>query len=170
MLGVAQMNWLKESLASSEAAFKVVALGNQVLNPKSGSEGLGHYPVEQAELLDFIRDAKINGVLFLSGDRHHTELVRIDREGQYPLYDFTSSPLTAGLWKLTPERPEFDNPARVEGTLVEQHNFGLLKFSGPRTDRRVTLETRDASGALLWSREIKRSEISFPGAPPPPRG
>ena len=28
-------------------------------------------------------------VLFLSGDRHHTELNRQERHGAYPLYDFT---------------------------------------------------------------------------------
>jgi alkaline phosphatase D len=167
MLGRAQLDWLKASLVSSRAPFKVIAVGNQVLNPLSRSEGWLDYPGEQAELLDFIRDRKIDGVLFLSGDRHLTELIRLERPGQYPLYDYTSSPLTAGVLALGDDHPEKNNPHRVPGTLLNEHTFGMLRFEGPPAGRRVRLQAYDKAGAMKWERVISASEISFPKAPAP---
>ncbi len=161
MFGREQMQWLKEALANSRATFKIVAAGNQILNPVVFYEGLGKFPVEQQELLDFLREARISGVVFLTGDRHHTELIRrADIPGLYPLYDFTSSPLTSRAGKL--ER-EADNPARVPGTWVAgARNFGILEVTGPLDDRRLTLRTLDVKGKELWNHTIKASEVSFP--------
>lgn len=161
MLGAAQMSWLKEGLLGSRAAFKVVVLGNQVLNPLSVNEGMNNFKVEQEELLDWIVSERINGVLFLSGDRHHTELLRVERKGGYPLYEFTSSSITAGVHDMGPDHPERESPMRVPGTLLLEHSFGMLRFSGPRTDRAVTLEARGKDGTVRWSRAIERSEIAF---------
>jgi alkaline phosphatase D len=166
MLGRAQMDWLKASLLSSNGSFKIVAVGSQALNPLSRAEGWAQYPRELAELLDFIRDRKIEGVLFLSGDRHRTELIRVERSGQYPLYDFTSSPLTAGV--SAPRDAERDNPSRVAGTLLVEHSFGMLRFEGPPSDRRVRLQAYDKAGVLKWERVVPRSELSFPRTPGAP--
>ncbi len=161
MFGEAQMRWLLESLASSGATFKIIAGGNQMLNPVMAFEAFGKFPAEQKRLLDFIRDAKITGVVFLSGDRHHTELIRRAEPGLYPLYDFTSSPLTSGGNRL---EDEANNPARVPGTWVTDgvRNFGLLEFSGAEKDRRLKLRTLDLTGKELWQHEIKASELVFP--------
>ncbi len=32
----------------------------------------------------------------LSGDRHHSEVIKMERPGTYPLYDITVSPLDIG--------------------------------------------------------------------------
>lgn len=160
MFGEAQMRWLAESLRASEAPFKIVVGGNQMLNPLNTFEGFNQFPVEQKKLIDFIREEKIPGVVFLSGDRHYAELLRRTDPGMYPLYDFTSSSLTAGYAKPAPI--EDNNPARVPGTLVvEKHNFGLLEFSGPRTARVLTMTCVNTEGRELWRQEIKASELQF---------
>jgi len=161
MLGRGQMEWLKAALLSSNAVFKVIANGNQVLNANSRYETMTDF-ADTEELIAWIAANRIEGVLFLSGDRHHSELVRIDRPGVYPLYDFTSSSLTAGVHVMAPDDPEYANPLRVAGTLVMQHSFGVLRFAGPRGDRRVTLQARAADGTLLWERTIARGELAFP--------
>jgi alkaline phosphatase D len=163
MFGEAQLRWLKEALASSNATFKIVAGGNQLINPMTFFEGFGDYPAEQKELLDFLREARIEGVVFLSGDRHHTELLRRQEPGLYPLYEFTSSPLTSGGSRS--EREE-DNPARIPGTWVTdgRRNFGLLELSGKADDRVLTLRTLDLQGKELWRHQIKASELRFPKA------
>jgi alkaline phosphatase D len=59
------------------------------------------YDAERAELLKKIADAKVPGVFFLTGDRHHTCLQKLERAGNlYPLYDLTISPLTSGQNQL----------------------------------------------------------------------
>jgi alkaline phosphatase D len=160
MLGPEQLGWLLESLRSSEATFKVVASGGQVLNPVSPWECFGRFKVEQSRIFDFIRSEKIPGVVFISGDRHLAELNRRLEPNLYPLYDFTSSSLTAGVAKLS--KAEQDNPCRVPGTLVEKHNFGILEFSGPRANRLLTMRCFDENGDEQWKREIPISELRFP--------
>jgi alkaline phosphatase D len=164
MLGREQIEWLKAGLVASRAVFKVVVNGNQVLNANSRYETMTEY-ADAEELLGWIARNRIEGVLFLSGDRHHAELIRVQRPGMYPLYDFTSSSITAGVHVMKPDDPEFANPLRVDGTLVMEHNFGLLRFTGDPGQRRVTMQLCGVDGAVRWERTVKREELSFPAAP-----
>ena len=93
MLGEAQIEWLIDALAGSSASFKVVVNGGQVLNPARVAETYANFPEEREELLRRIATERVRGVLFLSGDRHFSELSRLERPGSYPLHDFTVSPL-----------------------------------------------------------------------------
>ena len=155
MFGPRQMQWLKEALANSWAPFKIVVGGNQMINPLTMFEGFGNFHHEQQDLLNWIRDSKTRGVIFLSGDRHHTELLRVTMEGFYPLYEYTSSPLTSGTH---PPGKEAENPARIYG-VFEKRNFGMLHFSGPRLDRQLVMECYDNNGVKLWQYEIKAKDL-----------
>ncbi len=161
ILGEAQLAWLLDALTASRAPFKIVVSGGQVLNPVPVYETYANVaPEERARLLAGIVERRVEGIVFLSGDRHHTEVIRLQPEGFYPLYDFTSSPLTAGA--ATP-RQELEHPARVPGTLVYgRRNFGTLTFTGPRTDRTLTMRTFDADGALLWTHAVRAADLRLP--------
>jgi len=156
MFGKEQFRWLMDGLVSSNATFKIVANGNQVLNPSTGGETFYNYRHEYETLLRFIKEQRIPGVVFLSGDRHLTELVVLKDTAFYPLYDYTSSSLTAGLSSYK----DTDNPNVVPGTLVnDAHSFGILRFSGPRRDRVLTMECWDHTGTLRWSHTIKAVDL-----------
>lgn len=160
MYGPAQMAWLKQQLESSQAPFKLVVGGCQMLNPVAPYEAWAVYPRERQELLDFIAQERIEGVVFLSGDRHCAELIRLDPKGGYPLYEFTSSPLTSSLHQMTPEEKE--NPARVSGSwFSERRNYGLARISGPTGHRLLTLECKDSQGQLVWTLQLKERELRF---------
>lgn len=166
MLGRDQLRWLKHSLSFSRAPFKVIVNGSQVLNSNARDECFAHYAREQKELLDWIVQKRIRGVVFLSGDRHETELIRVTPEGFYTLYDFTSSPLTAGLTNPMPKEEE-NNPLRVPGTLVNDlHSFGLLKFSGTCNERTLEMQVVDREGKQRWTQTVRGSDL----VPPPPPG
>ena len=167
MLGRVQMDWLKGSLAASRAPFKIVVVGSQALNPLSPSESWAEFETERTELLDFIRDARVEGVVFLSGDRHRTELIRIERPGAYPLYDLTSSPLTAGI--AAPRDAEKDHPHRVAGTLLVEHSFAQLRFEGKPGARVVRLSAYDKTGNLKWEQVIAQGDLAFPKPAASPR-
>jgi alkaline phosphatase D len=154
-LGEEQLNWLIDALHSSSATFKVICVGGQVLNPAEEKENYSNHPQERQKLLDAIAKAKIKGVIFMDGDRHFTELTRLEREGTYPLYDFTISPLTAGVSDPKNEQ----NTLRVPGTLVREHNFGLVSVSGPATDRAFKVTIYNAKGDQIWQKEIKAAEL-----------
>lgn len=159
MLGEAQMKWLKEALLNSRAPFKIIANGGQMINPMTLYEGWGLFPHERDEFLAFIAQHKISGILFLSGDRHITELLKVTPEGGYPLYEFTCSPLTSGAGR---DEREANNPARVEGTWVTRmRNFGIIQVSGKAGDRRLTLQARDKDGKVLWQHEIHQNDLRY---------
>jgi len=163
MFGPEQLRWLKDALLFSRAPFKVIANGSQMLNAHTAVDTFRNFPAEYRELTDWIVSNRISGVLFLSGDKHHTELLRETPAGIYTLYDFTSSPLTAGL---SLDKGEEENPQRVPGTLVaDDQNFGLLRFSGPCNDRALTMETYDSKGTLRWKHSVRARELVAPGTP-----
>ena len=155
MLGEGQTKWLKEKLEASTANFKFIVSGTQILCDNPGGEDLGDFANSKADLLGFLKEKNIKGVIFLSGDRHYGELLKLEREGAYPLYEMTSSPLTSlvnsGYTKI--------NPLRLPETLVLDLNFGKVYLLGQGENRRCRLELRDRAGEFFWQQDIFLSEI-----------
>lgn len=163
MLGKAQLQWLKDSLVNSQAVFKVVVCGGQMLNPITLYEGFGQFEAERKDLFDFLAKANISGLLFLSGDRHIGELIKVRWPGAaYDWYDFTSSPLSAGAGR---DAREENNPARVPGTWVTQkRNFGIIDVTGKKGARRLVLAAHDKDGVELWKHELAEADLRRPAA------
>jgi alkaline phosphatase D len=160
MLGKQQMEWLKNSLLYSGATFKIIAMGSQVLNPPvSPFDKLSNFPAEYDELMNFLKENKINGVVFLTGDRHHSEIIKVDRPGTYSLYDITSSPLTSGTHVFG--GAEKNNPYRVLG-IDQKQNYGRFSFSGKRGERKLTVNFIGVKGEPLGEWSITEKELKTP--------
>jgi len=158
LLGKEQIDWLINAMASSQAAFKFVCIGGQVLSTEAMHENYATFPKEQRYLLDKIREARIEGVIFLDGDRHHTGLSKMqESEDVYPLYDLTCSSLTAGAYP----NDEKLNQYRLKETLFGKHNFGLLNVSGPRTDRVLNMTIFDKDGVEVWTKDIRANDLKY---------
>jgi alkaline phosphatase D len=159
MLGQQQMEWLKNSLLYSTATFKIITVGSQVLNPVSPYDTWWNFPAEYDEIMSFLKENRINGVIFLTGDRHHSEIIKVNRPGTYPLYDITVSPLTSGTHKFG--GTEKDNPFRVLG-IDEKQNYGKFSFTGPRGDRKLTVDFFGVRGEKLGTWSISEKELKTP--------
>lgn len=159
VLGSAQLEWLKKELQRSSATFKFIGIGMQALNPLSTKECFYKTDKEYKELIAFIKAEHISGVLFVSGDRHHAELMRVKEEGLYPLYDFTTSPLTMYPIKISKKSSEYANPDKVTGTYFPYYNYGKISISGLATDRKCRLELKDNKGKIIWTHEIRAEEL-----------
>lgn len=158
MLGSAQIQWLIDALTYSKASFKIIVIGGQVLNTEAVFENYENYKSEKDFLLSEILANQIKGVVFISGDRHFTELSILKRPNTYPLYDWTVSPLTSGhgnVERITKE----PNTNRVPGSLFAQHVFGTLSFSGEKETRQMKMSLFDKDGAELWNKTILKSEL-----------
>ncbi|MDT8451083.1 MAG: alkaline phosphatase D family protein [Wenzhouxiangellaceae bacterium] len=156
ILGQEQIEWLIDALKTSRASFKFVVMGGQFLNPAEVFETYANLaPGERREILDRIDAEDIPGVVFLSGDRHHSVLLRKERGVDYPLYDWTVSPLTAGAGSPVAGEGQY----RVEGSLYTERAFGLARISGPRNDRLLTLSLNDGDGNEVWSTEIRQRDL-----------
>lgn len=157
MWGAVQMEWLKNALLHSKAPFKFIVTGSQTLNPASPFDCLQDYPIEFNELMGFLSAEKINGVLFLTGDRHHSEVIRYDRREEYTLYDITSSPLTSSIGKVFGKEKE--NPARITNTLAEAQNYSRISISGKTGERKLTVEFVGIKGEKLAEWSISEKEL-----------
>ena len=158
VLGEEQLQWLIDALSFSEATFKFVAMGGQFLNPLDEGEKYIHLaPEERQYIIDAIAKNKISGVIFLTGDVHHTELSKLTSEDTYPLYDLTVSPFTSGVssWHAN------DNALQIPNTLVIDHTFAKMSISGPIKDRKLTISIINDDNQLQWQYEIKANDLKL---------
>ena len=91
MLGDAQFEWLIKGLASSKAKFKVIASGSTLNH--SSSDGWRIYSFSRKRLFNAIRENKIPGVVYMSGDIHRSLVWEHHESKQvgYPLVEVISS-------------------------------------------------------------------------------
>ncbi len=158
-LGQQQMEWLLNGLSSSTATFKIIVSGSQMLNPMNDFECFTHYQAEYNTLIGHISNQKINGVLFLSGDRHFSEIIKVTTDNAYPLYDITSSPITSRAYTNVANEKEGKNAYRVSGTLAAEQNFVKVAFAGKRNNRKLVITCHNTADEQLWKYEIPELEL-----------
>lgn len=156
ILGKQQLEWLIDALASSKAAFKIIAIGGQVLNSSVRFENYECYKEEKNYVLEQIKNNGIRGVLFLSGDRHFTELSKISISETQQIYDWTVSPLTSNI---APTYKEDTNVNRVEGSFFAENCFGIVSFAGNKETRQMKLTLFNKEGKELWNKVILKKEL-----------
>lgn len=156
--GEEQVEWLINALASSSATFKVVVSGGQIISDAAKFENYATFPEERERLLKRLDKNKIEGVLFVSGDRHHTEISKLDRENAYPLIDITCSPLTSG----THDPRDEGNTNLVQGKRFFERNFGIVNVSGKRKNRTLELTIFDADGTKVWDYTVNAKDLRYP--------
>lgn len=150
ILGDEQVQWLIDALVNSKASFKMVAIGGQFLSTAEVYENHANYGKERKQLLELIEQEGIKNIVFLSGDRHKTELSELRQANGNVIYDFTCSPLTSKAYDSYDE----GNTLQLEGTHVSTQNFGILKLSGKWNERILSIQTFDKNGALIWEKNI----------------
>jgi alkaline phosphatase D len=177
-LGRRQMDFVKERLSGSRAAWKVVA--NQVMIMPTlfpGGDFIGFdswqgYPLERRELLQHIRRRKVKDVVFVTGDIHTFVAgdVRVNNADTVPVAtEFVggsiSSPglgeggggILPGANPLNPQTPESiidllrsSNPWAVDADF-DHHGYGLVTATAKSfrcTLRRVDTVKRRSRAAL----------------------
>lgn len=154
MFGEKQLAWLKDGLSASKATFKLIVNGNEMLSDKHPHESWGvQFRPERDEFLSWLWSKKIDGVIFLAGDRHFAELTRKrDPKGAGPdLWELTSSPLANEHYA---EGTKFEDPDRM-GSYIKGVNFGLLKFDTTASPPTVELTVRNEKGETVIERVLK---------------
>jgi alkaline phosphatase D len=141
ILGEAQWGWLEEQL-SKPAEVRLIVSSIQFVAEDHGWETWAMFPAERGRLIELIGTTGANGVVFLSGDRHHSELSRLDEGTPYPIYDLTSSGLNKpGLEKDEPNRH------RV-GERYHLSNFGLITLDWEGPEPGMTFQIIDPRGRV----------------------
>lgn len=153
LLGDEQWAWLGEQLRKP-AELRVIVSSIQVVADDHGWEKWANMPRERERLYGLLEEARAEGVVFVSGDRHLGE-ISMDRESlPYPLYDLTSSGLTQSrdaFFKLE------TNSHRI-GTMSWGDNFGFIEIDWKREpEPLVRLQLRDAEGEVMLQQKLPMS-------------
>jgi alkaline phosphatase D len=152
MLGSVQWNWLSQVLLQP-AQIRVICTSTQFATEHNSMEAWANFPKEQEHMAQVIREAQANGVVFISGDVHYAELSKRMYNGNYPLYDLTSSGLTEDNEDIA------ENACRVFDA-YNFPNFGELEinWNGATT---IIFKAHDLNGDVIREFSISLSELQF---------
>lgn len=148
MLGDRQKAWLKEGLRASEATYKIIATGSE-FQLNGHLDSWTSFDQERRELLDFIRDEEITGVIILSGDRHFTGAYQID--GQ--VIEVTGGPLGSENFPTKNLPDMFLN--RGAGKM-----YCVLELNGTVRPPVATLEVYRAGEGQIERRELTWDQVN----------
>jgi alkaline phosphatase D len=157
MLGVAQRRWLLDSVAASDATWKVVVssvpLGiftggrfadswsnaNVLGYPRNGGTGFAH---ERDLILGELHARGARNVVFVTGDVHHAEVLRHEPTPGHVVHELIAGPLSArqGYPRFVDRSLHSRSLASLGFTL----NFGELVI----TRSAITVRLIDASGTV----------------------
>lgn len=155
MLGAAQEAWLLDALAASDATFKLVASGTQ-WTTEGGSESWGDFPGTAEAFREQLVLRGIEGVVFLSGDIHRSELRLLPpAEGGYPMPELTSSPLANTTTTCR-------SGGEVVGCYGDSANFIVVDVDTAEADPSLAVQIIDDRGAAVVDWELRASALRLP--------
>lgn len=153
MLGPDQKAWLKDRLKSSEATFKIL-VSPVPWDYRTKGDSLdtwNGFREEREELFSFLTENAIKGVILMSADRHRSDAWKIERENDYPLYEFESSRLT-NLHRHGPMKEAIFSYS-------DSQSFGLVEFDTTAEDPTVKYTVITIDGKPVESLTLKRSQL-----------
>jgi alkaline phosphatase D len=180
IMGVAQVEWLKQSLVNSRATWKIIAndmpIGLVVRDGPTHFEAIANgdagtplgRELELAEILRFIREQRIRNVVWITGDvhycaAHHYDPARARFRDFDPFWEFVAGPLNAGAFApndldatFGPEVkftgvPPGTKPNRPPSSGLQF--FGTLRVNARSRDLHVALH--DLSGRAIYEVDLE---------------
>jgi alkaline phosphatase D len=168
LLGREQLTWLKDSLKSSDATWKVIVSGVPMsipTGPAGSHDGWANYQDSSGfeyELLDILRYMQQNGiynVIWVTTDVHFSEVFRYTSFADDPtfkVHEFVTGPINAGFFvndqydTTLGTEVLFRYPTVNPTTYAEARalfNFGLIKVA---EDGKLTGSVNDINGAPFY--------------------
>jgi alkaline phosphatase D len=180
MLGREQLTWLKDSLAASDATWKVVVSSVPMsiptgFPPSGGRDGWANFDQTtgfEQELLDVLRFLESEGIentVWITTDVHFAEAFRyrpFSSNPDFVVYELATGPLNAGIFPLrdvdptlNPEVLTFFGPPTAEAVTTWQEakrwlNFGMLELA---RDGSLTAEIVNTAGQTQFSMTLTPS-------------
>jgi PhoD-like phosphatase len=144
MLGATQKAWFKAAIAASTATFKLV-MTSIPLDYGIGNDHWAAFSTEREELLAYIHQLALPGVLFLSGDQHYFAAYT----HSYGLREFQIGPLARGLGTVGPTGP---------GVLFRdvRYNFGLIDIDGDQ----LTISGVGPGGTVFYKQTMSAADLA----------
>jgi len=151
ILGDKQLTWLIDALRTSNASIKFVCIGGQVVSDLIAHENYAVFGAERKKLLHLIDDYNIENVVFLTGDRHHSEVSVYNTPDGAQIFDITSSPITSGAYDHSDEANNF---RLKKDAIIGENNYAVLEVSGKRNKRKLKVIFKDVKGKKIKEYKI----------------
>lgn len=159
VLGDAQWEWLGQVLREP-AEVRLIITSIQLQADQHRFEKWANFPRERqrmARLLGSggIGGTPIDGVILISGDRHHAEISQFESvPPSYPIYEVTASGLNQSRGEITEP-----NDQRVAGPYSNSH-FGLITIDWEQEPAQVSLGVHDVDGAKVFGQDVTMDELT----------
>jgi alkaline phosphatase D len=163
MLGATQRRWLVESVAASDAVWKVVVSSVPLSVPTGGrihdswsnagprgapqEHGTG-FAVERDGILRILRQRGVKNLVVLASDVHHAELIRHHPTPEWSFHEFIAGPLSADPG--SPRPLDAALTPRSLWSLGGTANFGHVEIDATGLQVRVV----DALGQTRFSHTV----------------
>jgi alkaline phosphatase D len=174
MLGREQLTWLKESLAASEATWKVIVSSVPMsiptgFPPEGGRDGWANFDQvtgfeqELLDILRFMERRRVVNTVWITTDVHFAEAIRyrpVPSNPAFVIYELATGPLNAGIFPirdvdptLNPEVLTFYGPPTPEAVTSWAEAKRWLNFGTLELNRRgrLTAEIVDAAGQTQFA-------------------
>jgi alkaline phosphatase D len=148
LLGAQQKADLKAWLSASRAPFKIVASSVPLHDLNGSRDAWGAFAAERAEILDYVRQQGIGGVVFLTGDQHWSSLIQHEPAA---VWEFNATPLGSSV------RPPSLGPEtapRVALAYGESTAFGIVDVDTRAQPPRLTFRVVDDQGRTRAERTV----------------
>jgi alkaline phosphatase D len=166
LLGEEQLAWLKDSLAASEATWKLLAspapLGYPSDSWATPADRTG-YEAELLEVVEHVRTEAISNVVSVAGDVHKSVVGAYDPDddGQFEFHEAIAGPLGAPAGEPDPlytalHPTEFFSKG-------EYANFGTVSID--ESGEELTIRIFDEEGTEQFSKTITATELEPAGTP-----
>lgn len=157
VLGSSQWVWLEKQLRQP-AELRILATSIQCIPEAAGQETWSNLPRERRRLFDLIGRCGADGVILVSGDRHWSEISKLDVDVAYPLYEITSSSLN----QIHPRGTPSENRHRVGKTTYHRENYGVLSINWEDQDPNILMQIEDVSGNVQMKHDVRLSTLAAP--------
>ncbi len=146
ILGREQKEWLLQELEASSAIFKFIVSSVPFSDPRE--DKWGQFPGERDEILGFIEEKHIPGVIFLAGDVHHASVSQMPHNPE--VREFIFGPLAAPMtYKTSSREPRF------EFFHETSRNYGKITVQSEGPHPSVQIEWLDETNTLLHKVTVK---------------
>lgn len=152
MLGAAQWNWLETEL-KKPAELRIISTSIQFIAEASGQETWSNLPGQRQQMIDLITKTRANGVIFISGDRHWSDLSCQKSEVPYPLFDMTSS----GLNQIHKRGTPTDNKYRIIKKTYHKENYGEILIDWE--NKSIALGIFDLDGNQVITQKVNLADL-----------
>lgn len=154
ILGETQWKWLENELTTSKAQINIVCSSIQFIPNRTLPECWNRFKSAKKRMEKVLVSSNASGVIFLSGDIHHSEFLKDNIEGkEAPVYEFTSS----GMTHYNNIYHAF-NKSKTIGKIYFGKAYGMIDFDwGPQPA--VSFYVMDENNKRVREHKILMSDL-----------